>query len=325
MGIKKREVLREDLQTHPAVRAWTAATSFRVEPECIHVLRERRRKALYWLPSVAPGGVSVFAKRAVAERTVIERSVYEEVLAHLPLTYPSYFGSWVDGGYGWLFVEDVGAERYSDEEPEQLALAGRWIATLHVGAVGLSGGGALPDAGTARYLAYLQAAREKITRSLARWRYPRDEMVELAAVLSHCDALEARWVRLEAACDGAPTTVVHGDFRPKNALLRREGQRMNLLPIDWETAGWGAPAPDLTRIDLQAYWSVVRAVWSDIDYDTIAGWRRLGCLLGEIAGLKWISEKLKSESPEARKWAVADLRAVLDRSTAAARAAGVLV
>lgn len=317
-------ILREELRIHAAVRAWVAATSVDVEPEYLRVHRERRRKALYWLPGVAPGETSVYAKRAVAARTVIERTVYEEVLAHLSLTAPRYYGSWLDGPNGWLFVEDVGAQRYSEQEPEQLALAGRWIAMLHVGAARLTAARSLPDAGPRRYLAHLLAAREKITRSLGLWRYPGSETEVLAEILSHCDALEARWARVEAACHGAPATVVHGDFRPKNALLRRSGSDFSIYPIDWETAGWGPPGPDLTRIDLRAYWSVTRAAWRGIGIDTIERWQRMGRLLQEVAALEWVAENLKCESAEARSWAVSDLKAVLRRVSVAARAAGVL-
>jgi aminoglycoside phosphotransferase (APT) family kinase protein len=324
MGVKERVILRDHLENHPALRAWAAVTSSNVKPSCIHVYRERPRKALYWLPGVAPGGASVYAKRAVARRTLIERCVYEEVLARLPLTAPRYYGSWLDGQQGWLFMEDVGAERYSETEPEQLALAGRWIATLHVGAAGLPAARSLPDGGPARYLTHLRTAREKITRSLARWRYPESEIDLLTAVLSRCDALEGRWARVEAVWDNAPTTVIHGDFRPKNAFLRRNGQGLNLFPIDWETAGWGPPGPDLTRIDLRAYWSVARTAWPEVSFDSIDGWCRMGRLLEEIAAVMWVSETLKCESAKARSWAVADLGAVLGRMDAAVRAARVL-
>jgi aminoglycoside phosphotransferase (APT) family kinase protein len=321
---RKRTTLGGDLRAHPAIRAWAMATSLEAAPDCIHVHRERPRSAIYWLPGVAPGGASVFAKRAVAPRTVIERTLYRDVLPHLPLTSPRYYGSWLDEVHGWLFVEDVGGERYSESDPEHLTLAGRWVATLHVEGGRLPPARSLPDGGPARYLTHLRTAREKIQRSLGSWRYPRNEIEQLTAILSHLDAIEARWSRVEAAVDGAPSTVVHGDFRPKNGYLRRNGSGLCIFPIDWETAGWGPPAADLTRIDLGAYWSVVRDGWPHVDFEAVLGWRRIGRLLEQLAAANWMAETLKCEGAAARSWAVEDLKVVLDRMTRAARAAQVV-
>lgn len=324
MGKRKRTILAGDLQAHPAVRAWAMATSLEAVPDCIHVYRERPRRALYCLPGVAPGGASVFAKRAVAPRTVIERTVYRDVLPHLPLTAPRYYGSWLDEPHGWLFVEDVGGDRYSESDPEHLAVAGRWVGTLHVEGGTIPAARSLPDGGPARYLTHLHIAREKIARSLRRWRYPRTEVQQLTAILSQCDAIEARWSRVEAAVGGAPSTVVHGDFRAKNGYLRRNGSGLSILPIDWETAGWGPPAADLTRIDLRAYWSVVREAWPHVGFDAIEGWQAIGRLLEELAAVNWVGETLKCEGAAARTWAVADLEVVLGRMTLAARMARVV-
>lgn len=300
------------------------ATSLHAAPDCIHEYRERPRRALYRLFGVAPGGGSVFAKRAVASRTAIERTVYRDILPRLPLTAPRYYGSWVDEPFGWLFVEDVGQDRYSEEEPEHLALAARWVAILHAQATQIPAARSLPDGGPARYLQHLRSARKKIRRSIRIRRYRRSEAERLAAVLSLCDSIEAKWARVEAACDGSPSTVVHGDFRAKNGYLRQNSDGLEILPIDWETAGWGPPAADLTRIDLRAYWSVVRGVWPRVSFETLESWQRIGRLLEELAAVNWVSETLKCESVEARRWTIEKLEVVLDRMTVAARATGLV-
>lgn len=324
MGRRKRRMITGDLEAHPAVRAWASATSLEAVPEIIHVYRERPRRALYRLHEVAPGGTSVFAKRAVAPRTLIERTVYRDVLPHLSLTAPRYFGSWLDEGDGWLFVEDVGSDRYSEQDPEHTAVAARWVAGLHIGAARIPAGRSLPDAGPARYLTHLRAARDKIDRSLGLRPYPRYQVQRLTEILSLCDAIEGRWAGVKGACAGAPSTVVHGDFRAKNGYLRRSGDGLDILPIDWETAGWGPPGADLTRIDLRVYWSVVRDTWPDVTFDIVERWRDMACLLEELAAVNWVSETLKCDSARARTWAVVDLEVVLRRMTAAARTAGVL-
>lgn len=324
MGQSKRTILTSDLRTHPAIRAWEQATSLEAAPHCIHVYLERRRRALYWLPQVTARGASVFARRDVPSRTIIERAIYRDVLPHLPLTAPRYYGSWVDDVDGWLFVEDVGANRYSATDPEHLALAGRWVGTLHVEGDQIAVARSLPGGGPARYLSHLRTARERITRSLALWPYASSETEQLTTILATCDAIETRWSRVEAAVDGAPSTLVHGDFRPKNGYLRRTDNGLSIFPIDWETAGWGPPAPDLTRIDLRAYWWTVRDAWPHVSFENIESWRRIGRLLKDLAAVDWVSATLKCEDALARHCAVNDLGILLRCVTAAARAARVL-
>lgn len=316
-------ILTERLDEHPAVRAWVAATSHETVPEAIHVLRERGHKGLYWLPGLAPGGAAVFAKRAVAPRTIIERTIYEDVLPHLQLTAPHYYGSCVDDVHGWLFVEDVGDRRYSKHEPEHLALAARWFGTFHLAAGRIPAARTLPDAGPARYLTHLRAARGKMVSGLRSGLFPRHEAAVLEAVVYQCDAVETRWPLVEAGCENAPHTLVHGDFRPKNGYLRANGAGLSLFPIDWETAGFGPPATDMPRIDLATYWGVVREGWPDLGLDAVERLAATGRLLWEVAAVNWESEALRSESRGGRSHAVTSLGAVLGRLATAARAAGV--
>jgi aminoglycoside phosphotransferase (APT) family kinase protein len=329
MGVNKRIVLSEGLHNHPAVAAWSAATSNPVVPQCIHVYRENPRKAIYRLEGVAPGEAAVFAKRAVAARTVIERTVYQEILPHLPLTAPRYYGSWLDEPHGWLFVEDVGLDRYSREAAEHLVVAARWVGTLHTMAAQLPAARKLPDAGPTRYLTHLRRARDRIMRSLETFSYPPDELGRLAAALSQCAALQARWERVEAACARVPETLVHGDFQSKNVYLRTDSGSVSLLPIDWETVGWGTPATDLadlyrTRVDLWTYWTIVREAWPWMDYDAVERLAALGRLLSGCADIDWKCATLLSESTRGRSYAVLDLTAIAGLLTAAAHATAVL-
>ena len=117
---------------HPAVEAWRKLQPASAGPESIHVLRERMSSATYRLIGVVPGGSTVIAKRCRAAWASVERRVYAEVLPHLPVTSPRYYGS-VEGADGrcWLFLEDVGDERYVTSDEEQCALAGRWLGRMH--------------------------------------------------------------------------------------------------------------------------------------------------------------------------------------------------
>lgn len=324
MSHRKRVVLTEDLQEHPVVRAWNAATFLDTMPECIHVLRELPRYAIYWLPGVGAGGTAVFAKRSMAHRSLVERTVYEEILPHLPLTAPRYYGIFMEELYGWIFLEDVGDERYSCAEPKHLELAGRWVGTLHARAAALQAARLLPDAGPRRYLAHLRKAREQIRSSLRKWSFPLSEVRVLTATLSHCNEIEGRWDQVEAVCKCGASTLVHGDFRPKNALLRRNAESLTLCPIDWEMAGFGVPAVDLTRIDLRAYWHEVRSTWPRSDFEAVARLAMGGRLLQELAAVDWMSQSLDCDSVAGRSEAVADLHSVTRRLMDAARSASVL-
>lgn len=320
-----RAVLTEGIRQHPAVKAWTAVTSLDTAPECIHVRSEHRPTAVYWLPGLGEGGTGVFAKRSLVSRIMIERTVYERILPRLPLEAPHYYGTHVEKPYGWIFVEDVGDERYSKTDPAHLALAARWVGTLHASATRIAAARSLPDAGTGRYLRHLRTGREEIWRSLRIWHFTPSEVAILMKVVSCCDRIEARWHAVEAACQGAPSTVVHGDFRPKNAILRRNGNGLSLCPIDWETAGFGPPAVDLTRIDLRTYCSVVRRAWPDVTLDTLERLEKGGRVLQWLAAIDWGSTFLNVDIAARRRDAVTNLELVVYRLTDAAHSAGVLV
>jgi aminoglycoside phosphotransferase (APT) family kinase protein len=272
---------------------------------------------------VGERGAAVFAKWARADVILTERRIQEEILPALPVTVPRYYGTCLDGGDGWLFLEDVGDARYSRFDPDHLRVAGEWVATLHVAAARSGRPPGLPDAGPARYLRHLRNARARVHACLGRWRLAPGEVEVLTALLAWLEALEARWALVEAGCAGAPATLVHGDFQPKNAFLRSNGHGLQLFAIDWEMAGWGPPPADLTRIDLAAYWCVVRESWPDVDFATVERLARLGRVLEGIASADWKCASLELDRADHRSAAVSDLALVVSRLGEAARAADV--
>jgi len=317
-------VIEGDLYNHPAARAWASATSREAVPESVHVLREGSSRAVYRLPGLGADNTGVMAKRSLAPLVRIEQAVYEEVLPRLPLPSPRYYGTWFDEPYGWIFVEDAGDELYSMSQPEHLELAAEWVGALHVSAAGLAAARGLPDAGAARYLLHLQAGRQELLRSRRVWSFPAAELKVLMAAVALCEAIEARWSRLEAACDGLPSTLVHGDLRPKNVFLHETESGWILSPFDWETAGYGLPAADLTRIDLPTYWSVVRRAWPHVTFDTVEHLARIGEVFGWLAAIDWGSALLQLRHAADRSLAIERLDVLVDRLAAAGRSAGVL-
>jgi hypothetical protein len=320
-----RAIITAHVAAHPAVRAWRAATGSDRVPVSIGVMRERpaHHQGIYRLAGVGDGGSAVFAKWGTAVAILQERMIQERVLPLLPLTAPRYYGTCLHGQEGWLFLEDVGDQRYSRSDPEHLRVAAEWIGTLHAVAPRIGANDGLPDAGPPRYLRQLRAARIRIHDSLGRWTFPAAEVEILASLLSWCDLIEGRWGDIEAGCGDAPVTIVHGDFQPKNAFLRANGHGLQLFPIDWEMSGWGPPCIDLTRIDLSAYWRVVREAWPGMDLATVERLARVGRLLELVASIDWKSVSLTLERAQYRSEAVSDFQLSLSRVSDAARAAQV--
>jgi hypothetical protein len=245
---------------------------------------------------VGPGGAAVIAKRCAATTAALERTIYEDILPHLPVTALRYYGcTQQDGEFCWLFLEDAGRERYSPYRKEHCALAGRWLGLLHTSAARLAPAARLPDRGPGHYLEHLRSARHTILRNLGNPALSGDDLTVLQAIVAQCDLLEARWSQVETCCEGIPSTLVHGDFRPKNVHVRRDHDGSALLPMDWETAGWGVPAPDLARVDLRAYWTVVRECWPTLDLPAIQRLANLGTLFCWLAAVNWESMSLKSD------------------------------
>ena len=320
------EVIRNNLPEHPAVRAWRTLEPPRVTPESIHPLR--RKPAVYRLTGVGLGGSAVIAKRPRAADAAVERAVYEEILPHLPVTAPHYYGSTEDeGGACWLFLEDVGEERYSESDEEHRVLAARWLGLMHTSVTLLAGttevAAHLPDGGSGRYLQHLRSARAAIVRNLSNPALTAEDVAGLEDIVCLHDLLEARWARLEEACAGVPSTLVHGDFRPKNAYLRRGPAAMRLFPIDWETAGWGIPAADLTRVDVTAYWEVVRESWAGLDLQAIQRLATVGRIFQVLAAIGWDSPELAYDTPRFLRRPMACLQVQRKRLSDAIRAAGV--
>ena len=290
----------------PAVRrAWGSLGE--ESPATVERLREasRSKPALYRLIFADPARPAVYAKRSRTSDLALERAVYQEVLPRLPLTVPRCFGSCRgDDGSTWLFVEDVGDRRLSEDEPGELRLAARWLGALHRSAMGEPRAARLPDVGPRRYLAALRAGREGIIRNLGNRALATADHAVLAAMLEELDALESLWPRIERACEGLPITLVHGDFRPKNVRIRGEGTQAALYVLDWEMAGWGIPAADLASalapgmtvpVDPLAYRDAVRGAW-ELDEAALRRLSVLGRIFQVLAGVEWASASLIFES-----------------------------
>ena len=295
-------VATTNLADHPAVRAWDSLggpAPARVE----YWRRHKTKPAIYRMVFDDPRP-AVFVKQSRRSGLELERRIYEEVLPRLPLTVPRYLGSTVDAeGSTWLFIEDVGAGAFAPDDLRHHALAARWLALMHGPASTRIAGAAFPEAGPARYLAHLHEGRERIRRNLGNRAMDDQDRAILNGMLARLDEVEARWPGVERACQGLPVTLVHGDLRKKNVRIGG-GEPPVLYVFDWEMAGWGVPAADLSgaggkgatlRVDSDAYLETVREFWPHLDAAAVSRLSVLGRIFQALSGAEWDGASLRFE------------------------------
>ena len=288
-----RAVLWGKLAWHPAAAAWSAFAAGAAEPERIEVLRNGKKAGTYRLVGAGPAGESIIAQRSPVARALIERAVYERILPRLAVTAPHYYGSREDGrDFVWLFLEDLGDERFSKTDPVHAEHAARWVGTMHSGAAWISAARHLPDGGPLRYRDHLRAGRHRIRVHIANPALTPPDVDLLERLVTDLDALERRWAGIEDACTSTPPTLTHGDIQRKNIYVRSGPSGPALFLIDWETAGWGVPAADLTLVDLPTYWSVVRPRWPHVRLEDVRRLAAVGRVFLQLAGIRWVSPEL---------------------------------
>jgi ABC-type multidrug transport system ATPase subunit len=303
----------EELSGHPAARAWRSLGG--AQPAHITVLKSKRfrKRGVYRLERAGPEGAPVIAKICKRKTAEVESTIYEQLLPHLPMPSLGYYGTVPegDGQHCWLFLADAGTERYSPIDPEHRRLAARWLAMVHLHATEFAREADLPDRGPRHYLVHLLNARDEITRHLRRRNVTNGDGLILADLLSRLELLESGWDEVTAFCDTLPRTLVHGDLVPKNLRIMRNGHGPGLAIFDWETAGLGSQAPDLSQLlepersqlplqreskrisrfsahpCLDTYRAVLGAAGAEPDAQTVAQSAAIGSLFRCLAGLDW--------------------------------------
>jgi len=285
---------------HPAVSAWRELRPERAEPERLEVLKEESRKtAVYRLVCVGKEDSAVIAKRCRQSTALIERAIYEQVLPSLPVPMLHYYGAVEEpnGEFCWLFLEDVsGDEKYHPHIVEHRVAAARWLGIMNTSASGLAAAARLPARGPEHYLKLLGSACNTILSNFANPALNADDLVLLETVVAHCEHLSLQWSQLAGVCEGMPQTLVHGDFITKNVALRTGRHGILLLPFDWEKAGWGVPAEDISRVDIPTYWSAVRDRWPNTSIQAFERLANVGRIFRCLVFLDWIAPRLANES-----------------------------
>jgi len=294
-----------DRMEHAAIGAWKKVAGPSV-PTNIAIVQETQKSRVYRLERAGSDGVPVIAKSCGAATAAIERVIYEKVLPQLPVTTLRYYGHVDEGESCWLFLEEAGGVRFSVRLEEHRVIASRWLALMHTAATGVAAASRLPGRGTDYYLPQLRSARQGILHSRQNPKLSSSDRTVLEAVVAQCDVLESAWRRVDEYCEEIPHTLVHGDFRPKNARIRNCGDRTDLVTIDWETAGWGTPAVDLASaralpvnlIDVPTYCSIARGSWPGLDVRSILRLISVGWIFRRLAAISWESVKVASAWPQ---------------------------
>ena len=287
---KTVEIIHTDLLEHPAVEAWNKLYPEQVEPKQIEVLKQRTNGAVYRLVGVGSENSTVIAKRCRHEKAAIERSVYTEILPHLPVPTIQYYGcvEVEDDQFCWLFLEDVGDERFSPFVEGLPALAAQWLGSMHIAADSLRVKTVLPERGPDHYLMYLRSARKAIRQNRVIPSLKFTDQTILHNIVSMCEFLEANWVQIGAFCDRMPRTFIHGDCLVKNVHVRTTPDGLTIAPFDWAGSGWGLLATDFGQLglpyhhlpptdpDYATYFSIVRDHWPGLDIHMVEQLANLG-------------------------------------------------
>jgi Ser/Thr protein kinase RdoA (MazF antagonist) len=272
----------------PAFQAWRRSRLGK-DPARVELLKESWKTLACRLVGCGPGGADVVAMRRAAETTLVERTIYRDVLTHVSAPHPELLGVVDEPGSGvsWMFLEDAGEIVPDLRDPAHRALLGRWLGRLHVDLAGRSFGAALPDRSSAHHRGALEACRSAMSTALAGNEHLDAQGARVfRAALRRLDLIEAAWPRIVEGLDDLPQSLVHGDLVRKNLRLRHAGSASSIVAFDWEMAGWGTPLVDLGSIDLGAYDAVAGPFWGarSTMLERLAD---VGRLFGLIAAISW--------------------------------------
>lgn len=285
-------VLLDGLGRHPAYLAWRAVTTTARPPATIEILRpEKRQSAVYRLTGLTKGPGSVIAKRRPRGQLAGETRLYAELYPASVAVLEVYGYIESLDGDSWLFLEDAGDTWYERDSAAHRALAVEWLAHLHRSMSPAAEW--LEDTGAPYFRRVLEQTRSDLLASLGHDALRPGDRDVLAGILCSCSSVEAAWDRVEQVCAPMPSTLVHGDFVPKNVRVRRRRRGgLELVAFDWETAGAAPPAVDLSMVrgieQLQSlYLSIVGEAWPSLDEQDVLRLVRVGRLFRLLHEIHW--------------------------------------
>lgn len=315
----------DDLET--AIRLWRERAGYDVPREDVVALKESSKSRVYRLPLAGLTHEAVVAKRRRASAVATDLLFYREIAPQLGIAAPALLDVVDEGGFRWLFLEDLGGARYRPDDAEHRMALADWLFDLH--RLDFS---KYRDQLSARdgdhYREKLHATSELVETGLGHPAVDSDGREILERVRRAVGGLDARWKELEEVAALAEDRFVHGDLVAKNVLVRRHGGGLTVYPIDWETAGWGNPGPDLAcwgrgritgNASLERYEQRTAAEGTPIDGTALRRTAHLGVVYRAVAAMEWMAVRLRTD--HVRK-ALVHLPALADVIDAASRHAG---
>ena len=308
----------------PAVQAWLRARPGSSAPCGITLLKKTSRSTVCRIEGVGPGGSDIVAKWCPRADGELEAFIYSAVLDRVSMESIRCYGFVEEGSeeHGWLFLEDAGTTQVADKgESFPIAFA-HSLALLHGSASNLPIRGRLPERGPAWYLETVRTARRGLCQSLSERNWSDPDRSAFERTLVCFEILERNWHLVQERCEGLPWTLVHCDLQPKNVLIRETASGIAFLPLDWEDAGWGAPAADLAGIYAVRYWSTAQRTWGSIELRRVEEQVCCGALFQILSAVGWEVVRLAAGSQEK---AMRRLRIYAPRLTASTEALGLEV
>jgi Phosphotransferase enzyme family len=286
-----RKLAREDVADHHATLAWTACAGSGSHVLSLEHLKESRNKTnVYRLELEQAEPKTVIAKWKPFRKD-LELEIYKYVLAAVGLPSVGVYGEVGDPsttGY-WVFLEDLGDQKFSPFSRADRRLVSEWLATLHQWRAFTSVRAILPNRGHRWYLQALHSAREAIRANLTQpWVTDRG-LPTLTRILTLLERLERNWSHIEQALGSAPQIMAHGDLVSKNTRLRNNAGIQEMVVLDWDTAGLGVPGIDLASLpsDLEHYAGLMQPVWPEMSPSYVMKLAEVGRMFRSLAELEW--------------------------------------
>jgi Ser/Thr protein kinase RdoA (MazF antagonist) len=166
---------------------------------------------------------------------------------------------------------------------------------MNKAASGFAAEARLPKRGPGHYLNLLRSAHDTILSNFANPALRANDLALLKTIVAYCEHLSDHWSRLACVCDGMPQTLVHGDFIEKNVRVRTGQDGPIFLAFDWEKAGWGVAAEDISTVDIPTYWSTVQDHWPQLNIQALERLANVGRIFRCLVFLDWLAPSLEYE------------------------------
>ena len=304
---EKRKVVEMNasngLGNHPAVLAWRKINPNVGLPEGIDILKIRKKSKVFRLKGFGKDKINIIAKEGRLKNFNSELFLYKKILPHYELSSVEYHGSIEseEEGNSWMFLEDAGGMAFDQGNRLHRLAAMNWLAKLHTCSFSEEHISTLPDRGLRCYFSYLDMGRANILENINNPTLTEENIAVLKDTSAMLNKIELKWDYIKSSCAALPLSFVHGDFQPKNFVLRSNTDSgFCLIPFDWEMSGWGIPTVDLGSIefmpsqdDLKEYWMRRSHSLSNLCFSDFLHLVKVGEVLRMLNYIYWVSRGLR--------------------------------